>query len=180
MNANNLSTNMNTNLEKPLLILDMDECLLHATAQPLGDQPPHFTYKQLHVYIRPHLNEFLDTVSKHYRLAIWSTGTDQYVQYLIHQSKPDAVTFDFIWGRSKCRKVKDDFFGYAHYYKALDKLKKYGYLLDEIIMIDDTPSKIISNHATTISIDSFYGSTDDRALLDIMQALPLITATIKK
>lgn len=154
-----------------LIILDMDECLLHATATPLVDQTIDFRYQDLNVYFRPHVATFLSKLHEKYAVAIWSTGTDKYVEHLIKAVTPSDVQYEFVWGRSKCRKVKDDFFGYTHYYKPIDKLKRYGYELSDIIMIDDTPSKIIANHSTLITIDAYEGQQDDVALMDILQQL---------
>lgn len=154
-----------------LIILDMDECLLHATASTLDQISIDYKYQHLNVYFRPHVAKFLTKLHKKYKLAIWSTGTDKYVEHLIKAVTPCDVQYEFVWGRSKCKKVKDDFFGYTHYYKHIDKLERYGYKLADIIMIDDTPSKIISNFATLITIDAFDGNTEDAALIDILTQL---------
>ena len=164
---------MKSDPQKPLVILDMDECLLHATSIPIELIRANFKYQQLYVYIRPDLDDFLLKLNQHYTLGIWSTGTDQYVQHLIQKITPKDINYAFVWGRSKCRKVRDEFFGFTHYYKALDKLKRYGYNPQDIIMIDDTPSKIITNHATIMTIEPFEGNLTDNGLKVMLQKLNL-------
>lgn len=162
---------MNTPTPKPLLILDMDECLLHATSIPIENVKESFRYLDMYVYARPRLTTFLKEIDQHFTLAIWSTGTDRYVQELIKNITPHDINYAFVWGRSKCRKTKDDFFGFTHYYKPLDKLKRYGYRPQDIIMIDDTPSKIITNYATVITIESFEGNPTDNVLEVLLDKL---------
>lgn len=163
--------NLNVKPELPLLILDMDECLLHASSSKLDNILIDYEYQHLSVYFRPGVVQFLEQLSTKYQLAIWSTGTDAYVHALIAAVTPKKVNYSFVWGRSKCRKVKDDIFGYSHFYKPLDKLKRYGFIPEQITMIDDTPSKIVSNYATVIEIDAFEGAPDDNALILLLARL---------
>ena len=46
-------------MNRPLLILDLDETLIHASAQEL-ETPAHFRVSKYWVYRRPHLDVFLD------------------------------------------------------------------------------------------------------------------------
>ena len=61
------------NEEKKLLILDIDETLIHATEKPL-DYQWHFKTDLYFVYCRPHLNCFIDFCNKNFKIAIWTTG----------------------------------------------------------------------------------------------------------
>jgi len=161
----------NSKQSLPLIILDMDECLLHASAIPIKEIAADYKYQALYVYFRPGVAQFLAQAAQCYQLAIWSTGTDAYVQALIAAVTPPNIHYAFVWGRSKCRKVKDDFFGYTHYYKSIDKLKRYGFSLESIIMIDDTPAKIITNYAQVVEISAFKGEGDDNALSALLADL---------
>lgn len=62
----------------PLLVLDLDETLIHSSETPLH-RAPNFRVGPYYVYQRPDLQEFLATAAVHYRLAIWSAGSDDYV-----------------------------------------------------------------------------------------------------
>lgn len=150
-------------MKKPLLILDLDECLFHASGVEL-DRKSELRYKNLHIYLRPYLKEFLLTVSKYYRLAVWSMGTDKYVQTLSTAILPAELQWEFVRSRKHCRKRTDLFWGGTYYYKNLDILSKYGYSLEEITMIDNNPVMIISNHSKIVTIKSFWGDANDNEL----------------
>ena len=154
----------------PLLILDLDECLIHATTQalPFKADAQYISYQ---VYFRPRLETFLKDAAAFFTLAIWSTGTDAYVKNIVEQFRPKDIAFAFVWGRSKCRRVKDPFFGQTYFYKNLDKLKQHGYDLKRMVMLDDTPSKILSSFAPVVEIAPFEGDPADKELVKIVDTL---------
>ena len=55
-----------------LLILDLDETLVFSTTTPLG-RPPDVVVGEYLVYRRPGLEAFLQTVSKQFTLAVWTS-----------------------------------------------------------------------------------------------------------
>lgn len=59
-----------------LLILDLDETLIHATAEKLSIQED-FLFDKYFVYKRPHLDWFLSEISKHFKVGIWSSASDE-------------------------------------------------------------------------------------------------------
>jgi RNA polymerase II subunit A small phosphatase-like protein len=88
-------------MESPLLILDVDETLLHATEEALG-YPPDFRLLQYHVYMRPGLQEFLGNVSNDYLMAIWSSASEDYVEQCVKNLGVSTARFEFVWSRSRC------------------------------------------------------------------------------
>ena len=60
---------------KILLILDLDETLIHATTTKLGDD---FAFKlyQHYVYKRPGLDAFIAACAEKFDLAVWSSASD--------------------------------------------------------------------------------------------------------
>lgn len=66
------------NSQKILLILDLDETLIHATSHKIRDD---FDFQVFHyfVYKRPFLDEFIATCVEHFELAVWSSASDDYV-----------------------------------------------------------------------------------------------------
>lgn len=160
-----------TQNEKPLLVMDLDECMIHASGLEL-DRPCDFFYKNLRVYKRPHLDEFLRTASQHFRLALWSMGTNKYVQTISKQILPEGLEWDFVWSRKNCRKRVDIFWGGSFFYKTLDKLKRYGYALDKITMIDNNPIMIVYSQSKVITIKSFWGESDDKELIAFIDNCP--------
>jgi TFIIF-interacting CTD phosphatase-like protein len=59
--------------EKSLLILDLDETLIHATAAKIREDFDFQVY-DYYVYKRPGLAEFLTRCGTHFTLAVWSSA----------------------------------------------------------------------------------------------------------
>jgi len=151
--------------DKILLVLDLDETLIHSEKQPLYHKHD-FKVFSLYVYQRPNLIEFLTEMSKIYSLAVWSAGADIYVDRVVKNIFADRIPLKFVWARSKCNfaghplsKNKNDS---SLYTKDLSALKKYGYSMERILIVDDTPRVCIKNLANAIFPKPFYGDrTDD-------------------
>ncbi len=163
-----------------LLILDLDETLVHATKQAL-DRPADFRLFDYHVYRRPFLLEFLQMVAPHFQLAVWSSASDDYVEAVVDQIFPPEIPLAFVWGRSRCtyrhRGHWDDprswnsAWSHYHYVKPLRKLKRKGYRLERILIVDDTPHKAKDNYGNVIYPREYLGAEEDRELLDLAQYL---------
>ena len=88
------------NDEKILLILDVDETLIHATDKEL-DQKVDFKIFGYNIYKRPFLDEFFEEIKNDFLLAIWSSASDDYVVEVAKQIIPEEIELEFIWGRSR-------------------------------------------------------------------------------
>ena len=73
--------------DRVLLILDVDETLLHAADAPL-DHEADFVLGSFHVYLRPGLGEFIDYAMDHFAVAVWSSATEVYVHQLVGRAFP--------------------------------------------------------------------------------------------
>lgn len=146
-----------------LLIFDLDETLVHATTTPL-DIPEDFRYDQYFVYKRPFLAEFLTSLSAVFSLGIWSAADDDYVTAIVQQIQPPDVHFEITWGRSRCSRRRDELFDEYYYEKRLSKLKKKGFALENILIVDDTPQKSRDNYGNGIPVQEFRGHLHDREL----------------
>src|SRR5436305_15137663 len=87
--------------DRILLILDLDETLVYAAEEPLG-RAHDFVVGPYAVYRRPHLTEFLAACSACFRLAVWSTASDDYVRAVVGRVMPPGVEPAFASGRSRC------------------------------------------------------------------------------
>lgn len=162
------------NQEKILLILDLDETLIYATEKQL-ERKSDFNIFNYFVYQRPYLQEFLNEVKDNFMLAIWSSASDDYVEEIVKRIIPDEIDLEFVWGRSRCtykRNMQIDEYGYYgndysnhyHYIKPLKKLKKKGYILEKILIVDDTPHKSKDNYGNAIYPEEFKGEINDEEL----------------
>jgi RNA polymerase II subunit A small phosphatase-like protein len=157
---------------KALLILDLDETLIHSSSKEL-ERPCDFMALAFFVYKRPHLDNFLKEAFLNYRVAVWSTGSDDYVEELAKAILPEGCWFDFVWGRSRCTakrmRTEDVDFGYTDpgridYIKPIKKLRNKGYSRERILIVDDSPHKVSDNYGNAIYIKEFTGEKDDEEL----------------
>jgi RNA polymerase II subunit A small phosphatase-like protein len=90
---------------KPLLILDLDETLIHATAEKTRED---FDFQVYHyfVYQRPGLSDFLTQCAEHFQLAVWSSASDDYVQAVEKEIVPATIPLAFVWGRARCTRFR--------------------------------------------------------------------------
>lgn len=162
-----------------LLILDLDETLIYATETPL-DRPADFRAYQFHVYMRPHLHSFLEVCATHFDLAVWSSASDEYVSVICSKIFNETHDLKFIWGRSRAslrRLITDDgYFGdysnHMHYRKPLAKLKKLGFALERMVILDDTPAKSQQNFGNAIYPRPWEGEPVDKELVFLAAYLP--------
>lgn len=156
-----------------LLVLDLDETLIHAREEPL-ERPADYVVYDYHIYRRPLLAEFIDSSFQDFAVGIWSSASDEYVQAVVDLIVPEKHQLEFIWGRSRASlgRVKFDdgasFFdpwSHRHYLKPLTKLKRFGWPLERIIVVDDTPEKCARNYGNAIYPREYVGAIDDRELL---------------
>lgn len=153
-----------------LLILDLDETLIFATEEKL-QAPADFEVFQYFVYKRPHLDEFIRQVSQWYDLAVWSSASDPYVEAISQKIFPTDIHLNFVWGRSRAtlpRNFDPHLYwdiNHQHFVKDLSKLKKKGWPLRRILIVDDTPEKSARNYGNAIYPQIFEGDEEDEELL---------------
>ncbi len=149
--------------KKPLLILDLDETLIFGTETELH-RKADFRVGPFHIYKRPMLDPFLLSVTRVYKVAIWSSASDDYVHGIARHLLPLVETWEFVWSRARCiQRLNAEDFQYD-YLKDLRKVKRLGFDLDRTLIVDDTPRKVCRNYGNAIYISPFEGSTDDKEL----------------
>lgn len=153
-----------------LLILDLDETLIHASDHEL-EIKADFQIDKYYIYKRPRLEWFLYEISLHYKLGLWSSASDLYVSEVATAIKPASVNFEIIWGRSKCSFKKDRTYEKYYFEKKLDKLEKHGFFLDQILIVDDRPEGLRKNYGNAIYIKEFTGNKDDIELIYLYEYL---------
>lgn len=154
-------------MKDKLIILDLDETLIHATSNRL-DIPEDFIFDKYFVYKRPFLDEFLTSLTSDFKLGIWSSADDEYVNHIVQTITPPEINFEVIWGRSRCsyrRDIEQDIFIYE---KRLDKLKKRGFRMEKILIVDDTQEKSRTNYGNAIHIKEFNGDQSDEELRTLL------------
>ncbi len=153
-----------------LLILDIDETLIHASETVLEDRPD-FTVEDFHVYKRPHVDEFLDYSLENYKVAIWTTANKPFAHSIVQKLFEEPDQLEFVWSKEKCTMVYNHQIFEHQHLKNLSKVKKKSFSLDHVIMVDDSPYKLKKNYGNLVRVDEFTGDKDDTELLKLMKYL---------
>lgn len=159
--------------QRMLIILDLDETLIHTTPEPSSNLWA-FEYGFYKVFLRPGLSTFLEGLKEHFKVAVWSSASDDYVQFLVEKIFPEGYPLEFVWGRSRCgyksQLAQIERMGYydnhhLHFIKPLKKVKRAGFgRLERMLIIDDTPTKATANYGNAIYPEEFTGDLRDREL----------------
>lgn len=149
-------------MDKNLLILDLDETLLYGTERPL-DRDPDLLASGYFVYFRPGLEDFIRHVASLYRLAVWTSASRAYALEICSKVFCD-VELEFLWSSERCTIQWDHETGSVCGAKRLHKVKKKGYPLERVIVVDDSPEKHIKNYGNLVRVLPFEGDTNDREL----------------
>ncbi len=149
--------------ERILLVLDLDETLVHARETAL-DYDPDFTVGSYFVYKRPGVDVFLLRCAELFDLAIWSAGNEPYVRAVIDQIMPHQITLQFLWAGQRCTVRRN--FETGGYYPAKDllKVKRLGRPLSRVLIVDDEPIKLRRNYGNAIYVHPFEGDIEDNEL----------------
>lgn len=170
--SQNVTRNLNET-EKILLILDLDETLIHATETKL-EIDSDFQYAGYYVYKRPNLIEFLIEMNQYFKLAIWSSADDKYVNDVTELIKPTEIEFEFVWARNRCTIRRDYELDQYVPEKRLKKVKKQGFRLEKSLIVDDSPEKTKDNFGNAIYILPFEGNQNDNELKMLSKFLKTI------
>ena len=146
-----------------LLLLDLDETLIHATASPL-ETTPDLQFDAYHIYKRPGLEQFLMNISQHFTLGVWSSASNDYVEEIVKMITPPTIEWFMVWGKSRCTIKRDYNLDTYYFEKRLDKVKNKGFKLEQIIIVDDSPEKSRSNYGNAVYIAPFEGDKNDHEL----------------
>lgn len=163
-----------TNSRK-LLVLDLDETLVHARHTPL-DRPEDFRVGEYFIYRRPHLEAFITGALGLFDVAVWTSSGEQYAAKVIERIFP-AGALRFTWSSKRCTTVRDFETGEYGNKKDLAKLRRRGYPLESIIAVDDTPSKYSRSYGNLVTVSEFTGDPADDELPHLLRYLATL-ATI--
>jgi RNA polymerase II subunit A small phosphatase-like protein len=158
-----------------LLVLDLDETLVHATEQPLT-RPADLRVDGYHIHTRPGAEAFLREVGQLYALAVWSSAGKVYVETTVAELFSE-VRFEFIWSQERCTMRYDGERMRRYWVKDLKKVKRRGWPLERVLIVDDQRSKCERDYGNAIHLRPYRGATDDDELPRLGQYLRQIHAT---
>lgn len=147
---------------RKLLVLDLDETLIHATEHALG-QDEDFRVGPYRVHLRPHLRDFVSAVLARFEVGVWTASGEIYASQVIERIFPSGA-LAFLWSSARCTTARDFTTGGYQTIKNLQKLKSRGYALESIIAVDDTPSKYARSYGNLVTVQEFVGDRSDAEL----------------
>ena len=162
--------------ERPLLVLDLDEALVHTVYAPLPGRQPDFVHGEFIVYKRPFLDEFLTRVWKHFDVAVWSAGGSGYVRPVVEIIMKEHPAPLFVWSFERCTRRFDQETHEVYHIKDLKKVRKLGFDSRRILIVDDTPRNSIRNFGSAVYISAFEGQSDDRELVYLADYLDTLAS----
>lgn len=148
-----------------VIILDLDETLIHACPEWIGRKPDFLAANQM-IFVRPDAKAFIRQALQHYKVAIWTASYGQYTQEILAHLFDDVSDIEFIWDRNDCQLSSYDS-GMEYFSKSLCKLEDAGWHDGDYLIIDDQPEHIIGNQQYIIGIKPYFGSLNDDALMQL-------------
>lgn len=160
---------------KTLLILDVDETLLHSAEKKL-DRNPNCEVGPYYVYFRPGLVDFLIAAQRRYLIAFWSSSSRHYLENILQAAIPDEIEPAFIWSRERCVTRYDSEQLENYFVKDLRKVERKGFDLKKILIVDDTPQKVERHYGNAIYVKSYFGDESDKELFKLADYLETLAS----
>jgi TFIIF-interacting CTD phosphatase-like protein len=146
-----------------LIILDLDETLVHVTEHALVWRP-HFTVRGYAGYRRPHLDAFFEELRGRYDLAVWTAAGRTYATEVLTEVMPRHAELAFLWCADRCTEHFDHETRDRTTIKRVEKVRKQGYDLARVIVVDDSPEKHLKNYGNLVPVKPFLGDPSDNEL----------------
>ena len=146
-----------------LLVLDLDETLIYSVEARL-DRDPDFVTGPYFVYKRPGVDRFIESVSRLFQLAVWTSSSSLYADSVVSNLFANHSDLAFVWSRDRCTPSFDPATYRHDFAKNLNKVKKLGYDLRDVVMVDDTPTKLARHYGNLVRVKPYQGEQMDSEL----------------
>lgn len=169
-------------VRRKILVLDLDETLIHSHHDGVVRQtvkpgtPPDFVLKvtidrhpvRFFVHKRPHVDYFLDVVSQWYTLVIFTASMEIYGAGVADKLDNQRGMLQRRYYRQHCT------MDYGSYTKNLELISMD---LSSIFILDNSPSAYRSYPDNAIPIKSWFSDPMDTALLNLLPVLDALRFT---
>ncbi|GAX82029.1 hypothetical protein CEUSTIGMA_g9457.t1 [Chlamydomonas eustigma] len=153
--------------EKPTLVLDLDETLVHSSFKPIPNPdyiiPVDIDGKVVDVYVlkRPWLDHFMNSVAERYEVVVFTASLAKYADPLMDMMDKAMIVRWRLFRESCCPYE-------GNYVKDLSWL---GRDLTQTIIVDNSPHSYIFQPQNALPIGTFIDDMEDRELLDMLPVL---------
>jgi RNA polymerase II subunit A small phosphatase-like protein len=158
-------------MDRPLLILDLDETLVFATDDPPPPRAPDFTAGPFAVLKRPFVDDFLAQLADDFTLSVWTSSSSAYALPIVHRLVPDPAALAFVWCCNRCTRRFDPEWQEYYWAKDLRKVRRLGYALERVLIVDDSPEKVARHYGNHVRVAPFTGDPADTELRDLIPFL---------
>nr|XP_002123407.1 CTD nuclear envelope phosphatase 1A-like [Ciona intestinalis]XP_009860394.1 CTD nuclear envelope phosphatase 1A-like [Ciona intestinalis] len=168
-------------LKKKVLVLDLDETLIHSRHDSGGllrpavkpDTPPDFVLKvvierhpvKFFVHKRPHVDFFLSVVSQWYELVVFTASMEIYGSAVCDRLDKNRGTFKRRYYRQHCKVDTGSF------------TKDLSFVhndLSSILILDNSPGAYKGFPENAVPIKSWFADPFDTSLLNVLPMLDAI------
>ena len=155
-NKQGFNISMQNTDAKKLLILDLDETLIHGCPGATGAD---FFAAGIPVFIRPHARHFLLKIEQFYIPSVWTSASSDYAKDIVREifASPPA----FVWCRERCVRRYNPETLETDFIKDLKKIRRLGWDLSGVLVVDDSPEKLSRNYGNLVRVPPFTGGSDN-------------------
>jgi len=145
--------------QRRLLVLDMDQTLIHADEKPF--EHAQTKTAKYHLAVRPGLAEMLERLQPHWDFLIWSNSGLPYINEIVEAFWPKEIQLVGILSQADCGMLVKDGYGTPHF-KEISTLRARfpQYRKEHIVGIEDKPETFARNYGNVIRVAPFRGGAD--------------------
>ncbi|KAJ3349211.1 hypothetical protein HDU83_000687 [Entophlyctis luteolus] len=152
---------------RKLLVLDLDETLVHSSFKPVPDADYVIpilieeNYHNVYVLKRPHVDDFIKNMAEHFELAVFTASVSNYADPVLDLLDPQRVIQHRLY-REHCVQLN------GNYVKDLSVL---GRPIEECIIIDNNPMAYAFQPSNAIPCATWYNDMEDDELVELQPFL---------
>ena len=174
----NNNKNKSGNNNKKILILDLDETLVHSSFYPFNYNGENIRpdisfnilfnnkYYDIFVLFRPYFKEFLNKMNKIFNIYIFTASIKEYAEPLLKKLDINNLIKKKLF-RENCTLSED--------YKYIKDLNTLNENLKNVILIDNNPNSFRYNKCNGIPIKTWHYEKNDRELIKIIPFLTFLS-----
>jgi len=182
-NLSELELERLASVKRKTLVLDLDETLIHSQHDGMGRQtvarpgvPADFTLNvvidnhpvSFFVHKRPHVDYFLETVSKWFDLVVFTASMEVYGKAVCDKLEENKVIFKRRLYRQDCR------LEFQSYTKDLAQVNSD---IGSVFILDNSPGAYRHYTENAIPIKSWFSDQYDTCLLNLLPVLDALRFT---